>query len=181
MPRSNAARALDGPRVRCRVDRHDIAGQQRVEQADRVEQRGDHVAPGSRDERPVDADLEHHVGGHRLVAVVEVRGEVEDVVVRALGVQDEEPVLDRVEVDGHGVVAEAGVQPRGGAHAGALVGAVDDDRVGEAAGPDPDAVGEGAGRGGPPRDARRCQADHEDLAVRREVAVAATRPGRGVA
>ena len=103
-----------------------------------------------------------------LVAVVEVVAQAEHVVVRALGVQDEESVFAYLRstvtvslpspVLSHVVVRTP------------LRRCVPSmrDRVGEAARPDADAVGERAGRCGPERDARRRQPDDEDLAGRGE-------------
>ena len=153
-----------------------VGGHQRVEEPDDVEPRADDVA--TRGEcRAVDRDADHGIRGERLVAGAQVRAEVEDVVVGALGVEDEEAVLAVGEVDGDDVVAEAGVEPGGRPDAGPAVGAVDDQGVGAGAGPDPDAVGERPVGGRPVGDAGRGEADDEHLTGCREVGVPCGRRG----
>ncbi len=157
-----AAEATGPDRAGRGGDGNGVAGNQRVEQADQVQTTVDDVA-GRVDGQAVDRHREHLVGGDDLVADLEVR-QGEDVVRRALGVEDEEAVLALGEGDDDVVVAESGVEPGGRAQTCALVGSVDADRVGARAAPDPDAVGEGAGCVGAVGDACGGEPDDKDLA-----------------
>ena len=145
-------------------------GQEGVEQADEVLARADDVAAGGQ-RCTVDGDAGDDVGRDRLVAVAD-RADREHVVVRALGVEDEEAVLALGQRHDDQVVAEAGVQPGRRADAAAVVGAVDRDAVRARPGPDPDAVGERARGRDLPGDAGRGEPDEEDLGggVQRRVA-----------
>ena len=157
------------------VDRHGDRGApaRRERQRDRVQRGVDDVA--ARVEQDAVDGHAHAVGGDRQVAVADVGGQVHDVVVGALRVEDEEALGRGSQRHRDVVVAEAGVQPGDLAHACALVRAVDADRVGPEAGPDRDAVGEVAGRVGPEGDRAGGEADDEDLALRRDRCVARRR------